>query len=157
MALVEFKYRAAGGSVTDISGTWVDWETAVGCVKDWSGLMAFGPTGGDLMEFDWTDGADWEAGPRKPFSFEIPTVIYDGASTSPYEAFLVLNTLSAIQGEEVTLRREFRNSSGTLLRRDQCAGVMVSDLSPRLRGNRALVGAFVFQNVSGLWTSVSTA
>ena len=155
-APVAFKYRAAGGSVTDITGTWVDWETSVGCVKDWSGLIAFGPTGGDVMEFDWTDGADWEAGPRKPYSFDIPTAIYDGSAKSVYEAFLVLQTLSAIQGVAVTLRREFRNAAGTLVARHQCAGVLATDLSPRARGNRALVGSFVFQNISGLWTAVAT-
>ena len=146
-----------GGAVTDAAGTWLDFDSTFGSVGDWSGILSEGPVKGDLIEFDYVDGAMWQQGPRSIYSFDVP---YTSLNADPacqpnlWDSYQGVNSLRSYQGPLLTMRRIFFDKDGVEVRRDQAFGVLVNDLPVTSIEGRILQSVAVFQNTSGSWTAV---
>jgi hypothetical protein len=160
MAVVLSRIRFAirtGGVVTDVGGVWVDFDTSIGCVEDWSGLLSEGPIGGDIIEQDWVDGAIWQRGPNKTYSFDVPftALTMDTINPNIWQSYGAgvsgIDVLKTFRGPLLTLRREFYDKTGVLARREQAAGVLVTDLAMKVGIGRVINSTCVFQNLSGKW------
>jgi hypothetical protein len=158
LSRIRFAVRT-GGLVADAGGVWVDFDTSIGCVTDWAGLLSEGPIGGDIIEQDWVDGAIWQMGPNKTYSFDVPftALVTDTVNPNIWESYGTttgIGLLKTFRGPLLTLRREFYDKLGALVRREQAAGVLVTDLAPRVGIGRVISTTCVFQNISGKWIAV---
>lgn len=120
-----------------------------GCIQSWDGILSEGPYGGDLIEQDWVAGAEWVPGPRKVYSFDVPLLL----DAMTLDANLMsLDTIKSWQGNTQTLSRIFTINS--TVRTQTCSGVMVSDVQPNVLVGKFIKITLIFQNLSGLWTTV---
>jgi hypothetical protein len=156
LSRIKFAMRG-GGAVTDPGGTWTDFDTSIGCIEDWSGILSEGPIAGDIIEQDWVDGAIWQRGPSKTFSFDVPFTAMSPDTVNPniWESWgNGIWTLKQFRGPLLTLRREFYDKTGVMVRREQAAGVLVTDLALKVGIGRVISSTAVFQNLSGTWTAL---
>jgi len=159
LSRIRFALRT-GGAVDDITGAWADFDTSFGCIEDWSGILSEGPIAGDIIEQDWVPGAIWQRGPAKTFSFDVPFTALVSTPTNPNIWDSYSNGMAALKlyrGPLLTLRREFYDTVGTRVMREQAAGVLVTDLAMKVGIGRVLNTACVFQHLSGEWLEVSPA
>lgn len=153
LAKIRFALRQ-GGSIADFGGTWAYFDTNFGCIEDWSGLLSEGPIGGDIIQQDWVDGAIWQEGPNKTYSFDVPftVLVSDPIDPNIHDALTGgIFRLKQYRGPLLTMRRDFYDNSGLLDRRDQALGVLVTDLALKVSIGRIISTVAVFQNLSGGW------
>lgn len=134
----------------------VDIET-LGCVESWDGILAEGPIRGDVIEQDWVDGAIWQQGKVKTYSFEVPLTFHTNV-VNPLlaDAILALDTIKTWRGPLLNFERRVPNNPAdvTSYRRQTSQGVLVSDLAPRVQAGRFVSVTLVFQNTKAVWTTV---
>jgi hypothetical protein len=153
LSRVRFALRIGGDPVVP-SGTWVDFDTNFGCIEDWSGLLSEGPIGGDIIEQDWTEGALWQQGVSKTYSFDVPFTALVGNAVNPniWDSYHNgIFRLKQYRGPLLTMRRDIYDDTGVLMERVQAVGVLVTDLSMKVGIGRVLSSVAVFQNLSGGW------
>jgi hypothetical protein len=81
-----------------------------GDITNAEGLLSTGPKRGDLITFDWEDGAEWQPGPLGPYSFEVP-IVMKGATLG--ERLYNLLTYSQMLGAVLHLERiQFAGAAG---------------------------------------------
>lgn len=85
------------------------------------GLLGNAPHQGDLIRLDWRDGAEWQAGGRGPYTFDVPLVM-KGADLPTRLANL--RTFQALEGHKVRLTRTLYLPSGPVV--EQCDAVMAN-------------------------------
>jgi hypothetical protein len=156
LSRIRFAMRT-GGTVTDAAGTWTYFDTDIGCIEDWAGILSEGAIGGDIIEQDWVDGAIWQQGMHKTYSFDVPftALVSDAINPNIWDSYdHGIDVLKTFRGPLLTLRREFFDSAGTLARREQAAGVLVTDLAMKVGIGRVLNTVAIFQQLSGKWTVV---
>jgi len=149
-----------GGAVNDITGAWTDFDLNIGCIEDWAGILSEASISGDIIAQDWVDGAIWQQGPKKTYSFDVPftALVSDAVNPNVWDSYSHgIDVLKTFRGPLLTLRREFFSSAGTRVRREQAAGMLVTDLAMKVGIGRVLSSTCVYQNLSGKWTGVSTA
>jgi hypothetical protein len=162
LSRIRFAMRV-GGEVSGpnaLLGAWTYFDTAIGCIEDWSGILSEGPVAGDIIEQDWVSGAFWQEGPKKTYSFDVPftALVTDTVNPNIWESYLAgIDVLKAFRGPLLTLRREFFSKTGARVRREQAAGVLVTDLAVKVGIGRVISTVAVFQQLSGAWAPVSTA
>ena len=129
--------------------------STLACVTSWDGIMSEGPIRGDVIEQDWLPGAIWQQGPAKVYSFEVPIAFRPSNVVNPelYDAVVALDTIKTWRGPLLALERWLPVSS-TILRRQTASGILVSDLNPRVQAGRFATVTLVFQNTSGVWSTV---
>jgi hypothetical protein len=124
----------------------VDVET-VGCITSFDGIFSEGPISGDLLSFDWVDGALWVQGPRKTYTFDVPLSL-TGPDFPDTQASL--DIIKTWRGTPLTLTRKYY--SGLTLKSETCSAVLVSELNPTFQLLRFGLVPLIFQNLSGKWT-----
>ena len=157
LSRIRFALRT-GGVITDASGTWTYFDLDIGCIENWAGILSEGPIGGDIIEQDWVDGAIWQQGPNKTYSFDVPftALVSDTVNPNVWDSYdHGIDVLKTFRGPLLTLRREFFDSTGALVRREQAAGVLVTDLSLQVGIGRVLSTSAIFQNMSGKWVAAA--
>lgn len=157
---VRFAIRFGGG-VRDPNGLWTYFDDSIGYIEDWSGMLSEGPVGGDIIEQDWTDGALWQQGKSKTYSFDVPfTALVSTTLTEPnlWDSYSNggIELLKTFRGPQLTLRREFIDASGNLVRQEQAIAVLVTDLATTVGLGRVIHGVAVFQNLTGYWIETPT-
>lgn len=142
-----------GSDATNTSGPWLDFDSFA-CIERWDGILSEGPIKGDIIEMDWRDGAEWQRGPAKPYSFDVPFTCLVSVANNPniWDSYSGFTVLKPYRGPLLILRREFYNTSGILVRADQTRGVLINDLPARIGVGRVVSGTAVFQNLGGAWT-----
>jgi hypothetical protein len=158
LSRIRFALRT-GGVVNDIAGTWTYFDTSIGCIEDWSGILSEGAIGGDVITQDWVAGAIWQQGVASAYSFDVPFTALVSNTVDPniWDSYdHGIDTLKTFRGPLLTLRREFLDSAGTRMRREQAAGVLVTDLAIKVGIGRVISSVCVFQQLSGMWTGVAT-
>ena len=115
------------------------------------GLLSTPPVGGDLIEMDWTPGAQWQQGVAQTYSFDVPMVINSRVQTTQlayYEAVVA----ACKAGQQVVLKRKITVGGVPVV--DSCQAVLSNAVRIqwdfRTRGLFGIV--LVWQNLSGGWT-----
>jgi hypothetical protein len=113
------------------------------------GLLSEAPQKGDLLEFDFADGAVWVKGPKGPYTFEVPVVM---TSRVQDVALGQLRALQSFVGDEVTLTRQLTVDGADVS--ETCQAVMASAVRVvwDFRNRARLDAVTVWQNLSGSWT-----
>jgi hypothetical protein len=113
------------------------------------GLLSAAPQKGDLLEFDFVDGAGWVKGPKGPYTFEVPVVM---TSRQQDVALGQLRALQSFVGDQVTLTRQLTVNGSDIS--ETCQAVMASAVHVSWNfSNRPRIDAvMVFQNLSGSWS-----
>ena len=129
-----------------INGTDVQTWAAITSAE---GLLSNAPQRADIIEQDWVNGAIYQAGPKKTYSFDVPVIM---RSSQQDVAFAQLRALQAFVGTQVTLTRRLVVSGATI--NETCQAVMVNAVQVQWDfTRRAQVRAvLVFQQLSGVWT-----
>lgn len=155
LSRVRFKIKV-GSVATDTAGPWLDFDDSVGCITDWSGILSEGPIKGDIIEMDWLDGAEYQQGPAKPYSFDVPFAarVTNEVNPSIWDSYQAVLTIKPYRGPLLVMRREFYGALGTLQRAEQARGVLINDLTATVSIGRLITMPAVFQNLSGVWTVV---
>lgn len=157
LSRIRFALRS-GGIVTTTTGTWRYFDTDIGCIEDWSGILSEAPIGGDIIEQDWVDGAIWQQGESKTYTFDVPFTARVSNPIDPniWDAWSgPMAVLRSFRGVQLTMRREFFDTSGALRARHQALGVLATGLTMKVSIGRVLGSALMFQNLSGGWVTVS--
>lgn len=154
LSRIKFELKA-GTSPGAFGGTgWTDFDTDIGCIGDWSGLLSEAPIAGDIIEQDWVAGAIWQEGEAKTYSFDVPFTARVSNAVNPniWDSWNNgVRQLRLLRGPQLMLRRTFYDSAGAIVRQDQAAGVLVTDFQPKVGIGRVIEGVAVFQNLSGGW------
>lgn len=120
-------------------------------IRDASGLLSNPPIRGDLITFDFTDGAIWQAGVADVFTFDLYVLM---AHRNEEGALADLAWLQQWQGQQVTLIRRLDRGSGTV--DESCTAVM--NEAVRLEWDfyerRGMSAMLTFTVLSGGWEEV---
>lgn len=117
-------------------------------IADMSGILAAGPTRGDLILMDWQAGAVWQAGPADTYSMDLPLIMKSDDDGTALEQ---LRAVQAWRGTQGVLTR--RIAVGSTQVDETCEAVCVNAVAVEWSFDaRNLVGCvLVFQNLSGGW------
>lgn len=129
----------------------------LGCLTSWDGIMSEGTIGGDVIELDWQDGAVWQRGTYKVYSFEVPLTFYtDTLNPKVSDAWQALQTIRKWRETSVLqVERRYYVGSESTPRREIANAVLVSELSPKVQFGKFVSIVLVFQQLSGSWTLVA--
>ena len=118
--------------------------STVAHITGWDGLLDAGGPGGDLVEFDFQDGGEWQPGPRPPYPFFVPVAMI---GPTPDHIVVQLAALQDLVGVQYTLTRIDSAFSAT------CQGV-VTQVSPSWDrpGGTLMRAVLTITNLSGQWT-----
>lgn len=106
----------------------------------WAEILKGGPTEGDLIEYDFTAGAEWVPGEAATYSIVVPVVM---KATDPETAWGDAMDLMALRGVERTLSRTYTTDLGS--QTDTCQAVITADISPVWGPRSLLTLPLVFQ------------
>jgi hypothetical protein len=120
---------------------WVDIHQ-IAHITDASGLLGNGPHGGDLIPFAWEDGADWQPGPRQPYTFDVPVAMKGDTEQTRLGN---LRALQQLEGQTVGLRRIVDTGHETVT--EYCLAVVVNAVTVRwdLRTRKFLRATLIVQ------------
>lgn len=93
-------------------------------LEAWAEILKGGPTSGDLIEFDFIAGAEWDPGEAGTYSIVVPVVI---KSTDPETAWGDALALSALRGVEAALTRTYTTDAGA--QSDTCQAVITGEVA----------------------------
>lgn len=123
--------------------------SSLALITSFEGILADGPTRGDLIEKDWTPGAVWQPGPAGTYTFPVPVTML---SHVPDVALGQLRTIQALKGVQRTFTRRINvNGAGIS---ETCQGVIASatEVSWDFRQRDKIDAVVVIQNLSGGWS-----
>ena len=118
-----------------------------GYVTSAEGLLSNGPQKGDLLEFDFADGAVWVKGPKGPYTFDVPLVM---KSRVQDVALGQLRALQALVGDQKTLTRRLTVNGANVS--ETCQAVMASAVQVNWNfANRARVDCVLVWQALSMW------
>lgn len=129
----------------------VDIATWAG-ITDAEGLLSISEADGDLIEYDHVDGGTWQAGPTKPYTFDVQVVMNSNTIGDQVSELEALRTACKV-GTVVTLTR--RLTVGAAQVSDTCTAVITNVVvNWQFKKVNELRALLVIQSLSGKWTRV---
>lgn len=119
-------------------------------IASMEGILAAGPTRGDLITLDWQPGAVWQAGPPDTYTMDLPLVM---KSNDDGVAIQQLRAVQAWRGTQGVLTRVVTVGAAQVT--EVCDAVIVNAVEVQWDfDGRNLVGCvLVIQNLSGGWAA----
>lgn len=74
-------------------------------ITDWSGLLTPPPHDGDVIEYDWSAGADWDPGETEAFSIDVPLLMRSQNMDTAIGDAQAIQAL--VDGQQHTLTRTY--------------------------------------------------
>jgi hypothetical protein len=120
---------------------WIDIQAGAH-ITDASGLLSNGPHSGDLITLDWGEDAEWQPGPRSPYSFDLPLVMKGQSLPARLGN---LKRVQVLEGQTLILRRTVVTDLGPVV--EYARATVVSAVSVRweLRARTFLRCTLIFQ------------
>lgn len=131
--------------------------STLGCITSWDGILSEGPINADIIEQDWRDGATYQQGRPKVYSFDVPLSFYtDVLSPELADAITALATIKTWRGPVLNVERRLPKRVGGVITtvREIAEAVLVSDLQVRVQAGRFASTTLIFQNLDGRWTQL---
>jgi hypothetical protein len=116
-------------------------------IENPDGLLSSPPVTGDLIEMDWTPGAEWQPGVVRSYTFDVGLVM---RSTERGAAIAALRAVQAAckPGTQVTVTRRLTVGAGSV--EETCQAVVTSATEVRWGTVKRLL--VIFTCLSGGWT-----
>lgn len=130
----------------------------LGCITSWDGILSEGPINADIIQQDWRDGAEYQQGHPKVYSFEVPLTFHtDVLDPELADAVTALGTIKDWRGPILHAERQLPKRVGGVITtvREVADVVMVSDLQVRVQAGRFVSTVLVMQNLDGRWTPLA--